>query len=79
MAEAHVGPLPDGMRHCRICAEPINKAAQKCIRMSMATPSSSLYYITKSEFAPARSGQEGPKNERSGQKYLKVGAANLPS
>src|SRR5258708_1180168 len=31
MAEAHVGPLPDGMKHCRICAEPINKAAQKCI------------------------------------------------
>jgi predicted nucleic acid-binding Zn ribbon protein len=31
MSEAHVGPLPEGMKHCRVCAEPINKAAQKCI------------------------------------------------
>jgi hypothetical protein len=31
MGEAHVGPLPEGMKHCRVCAEPINKAAQKCI------------------------------------------------
>lgn len=31
MAEAHVGPLPEGTKHCRVCAEPINKVAQKCI------------------------------------------------
>lgn len=31
MSEAHVGPLPEGMKHCRICAEPINKRAMKCI------------------------------------------------
>jgi predicted nucleic acid-binding Zn ribbon protein len=31
MAEAHIGPLPDGTRHCRVCAEPINERAGKCI------------------------------------------------
>jgi predicted nucleic acid-binding Zn ribbon protein len=31
MAEPHVGPLPDGMKHCLVCAEPINRRALKCI------------------------------------------------
>ena len=31
MAEVHLGPLPDGMKQCRICAEPINLRAIKCI------------------------------------------------
>jgi hypothetical protein len=31
MAEAHVGSLPEGMKHCRVCAEPINVRATKCI------------------------------------------------
>jgi predicted nucleic acid-binding Zn ribbon protein len=31
MAQAYVGPLPDGTKHCRVCSEPINVAAQKCI------------------------------------------------
>ena len=31
MAEAHVGPLPDGTKPCKICQEPINRGARKCI------------------------------------------------
>jgi predicted nucleic acid-binding Zn ribbon protein len=31
MAEAHVGPLPEGTKHCPVCAEPINSKAWKCI------------------------------------------------
>lgn len=31
MAEAHIGPLPEGMKHCKICGEPINSKALKCI------------------------------------------------
>jgi hypothetical protein len=31
VAETHIGPLPEGTKSCRVCAEPINKAAQKCI------------------------------------------------
>ncbi|OCK59855.1 hypothetical protein [Bradyrhizobium sp. LMTR 3] len=31
MAEAHVGPLPEGMKRCKVCAEPINEKAVKCI------------------------------------------------
>ena len=31
MADAHVGPLPEGMKQCRVCAEPINIRAIKCI------------------------------------------------
>jgi predicted nucleic acid-binding Zn ribbon protein len=31
MADVHVGPLPEGTKHCRVCAEPINQQAQKCI------------------------------------------------
>jgi hypothetical protein len=34
MAEAHVGALPEGMKHCRVCAEPINVQATKCIHCS---------------------------------------------
>lgn len=31
MAEAHIGPLPEGTKHCLVCAEPINKKAWRCI------------------------------------------------
>jgi predicted nucleic acid-binding Zn ribbon protein len=31
MGEAHVGPLLEGLKHCPVCAEPINKLAWKCI------------------------------------------------
>jgi hypothetical protein len=31
MAEVHIGPLPEGMKQCRVCAEPINLRATKCI------------------------------------------------
>src|SRR5437660_570837 len=31
MAEAHVGPLPEGLKHCKACQEPINRNARKCI------------------------------------------------
>lgn len=31
MAEPHLGTLPVGTKHCRVCAEPINRLATKCI------------------------------------------------
>jgi predicted nucleic acid-binding Zn ribbon protein len=31
MVEAHVGALPEGMKRCKVCAEPINHDARKCI------------------------------------------------
>jgi hypothetical protein len=31
LAEAHLGELPPGTKHCRVCYEPINKHATKCI------------------------------------------------
>ncbi len=31
MAEVHLGPLPEGTKHCRVCAEPINQDSTKCI------------------------------------------------
>ena len=34
MAEAHIGPLPEGTKRCRVCGEPINLIALKCIHCS---------------------------------------------
>jgi hypothetical protein len=31
MAEAHVGELPPGTKPCRVCCEPINEKASRCI------------------------------------------------
>jgi hypothetical protein len=31
MAATHVGELPEGTKRCRVCAEPINEQATKCI------------------------------------------------
>ena len=31
MAETHIGELPPGTKRCKVCAEPINISAKKCI------------------------------------------------
>ena len=31
MAQAHTGPIPDGLKQCPVCGEPVNVKAWKCI------------------------------------------------
>lgn len=34
MAQAHIGELPEGTKRCKVCQEPINAKAEKCIHCS---------------------------------------------